>query len=192
MGPLFVLLFWGIIAAICGGIWIAAIVFFFISRKKQWKLAKWFSGSVVVTMPLLGFILVSVKAFGIVRASIPQYVFKDTFHRPPGESVRNINSKVWRFADEGNVYIRFETDIGTFRKLVPEGLPKVTKEEYEKKGWSESSDPPSWWKPSFAPSDEIYLTATDFGNGKTFASEMTIYTYDTKSQVAYYHFLGID
>jgi hypothetical protein len=192
MGPGFVLMFWMLIAAIFGAIWIAAIVLFFISRRKKWKIAKWFSGSIVVALPLIGFLLASIIAYGVVRASIPKYVFKDTFHSTPGENVRNINSKVWWFADEGNVYIRFETDIDTFRKLVPEGLPKVTKEEFEKKGWNETSDPPVWWKPTFSASDEIYLNATDFGNGKTFASEMTLFTYDSQHHVAYYHFIGID
>jgi hypothetical protein len=192
MGPGFVLMFWLLIAAIFGAIWIAAIVLFFISRKKKWKIAKWLSGSVVVVLPLIGLLLASIIAYGVVRVSVPKYVFNDTFHRAPGDNVRNINSKVWWFADEGNVYIRFETDIDTFRKLVPESLPKVTREEFEKKGWNESGDPPSWWKPSFAPGDEIYLAATDFGKGKTFASEMTIFTYDSQHRVAYYHFIGID
>ncbi len=192
MGPGFVLMFWLLIAAIFGAIWVAAVVLFFISRKKKWKIAKWFSGSVVVVLPLIGLLLASIIAYGVVRASIPKYVFKDTFHNAPADNVRNINSKVWWFADEGNVYIRFETDIDTFRKLVPEGLSKVTREEFEKKGWNESADHPSWWKPPFAAGDETYLTATDFGNGKTFASEMIVFTYDSQHHIAYYHFIGID
>jgi hypothetical protein len=192
MGLGFVLMLWLVIAAILGAIWIAAVVLFITFRKDGLKVGTWLSGVVVVALPLMGILTASVTVYDIVRASIPTCVFNDTFHSAPGEDVRNITSKVWWFADVGSVYIRFETDIDTFRELVPEGLPKVTREEFEQKMWGENSDPPTWWKPPFAAGDEIYLTSTGFGNGKEFASESTIFTYDSQNHVAYYHFIGID
>lgn len=192
MGPLFVLILWLVIAAILGAIWMVAFVLFITFRKDGLKIGTWLSGSVVVALPSIGLLLVYVTVYDVVRASIPACVFKDTFQSAPGDSVRNIDSKVWKFADAGSVYIRFETDIDTFRRLVPEGLPKATKEEFEQKRMGGNSVPPTWWKPPFAAGDEIYLCNTGFGHGKVFASESTIFTYDAQHHVAYYHFIGID
>lgn len=192
MGPGIVLFIWILIATILGAVCLAVLILFLIARKKKWKILKWLSGGVVAGILILGIFAVVIVTYGLVRSSIPKYVFIDVFHNPPGDNIRALKSKVFSFADTRSIYLRFETDPATFRKLVPKDLPKVTREEFEARQWHESVQHPPWWQPSFASSDEIYFESRDFGKGKEFASEMTLMTYDSQRQIAYYRFLGID
>jgi len=192
MGPGFVIFFWLIVAAILGAIWLGTLVLFVVAWKKRWRILKWLAGIALsggVVVALAAGVLVT---YGLVRASIPRYVFADVFHAKPTESVQDIRTKVFWFADTGSIYLRFQTDIDTFRRLVPKDLHKVTRQEFEEKRWQESNGYPSWWQSTFSSSDEIYFQASEIGHGKKFASETTWMAYDSKHQIAYYRFLGID
>ncbi len=192
MGPGFVILIWLIIAAILGTIWLGTLVLFIVAWRKRWKVLKWLSGIAVVGGVVVALAAGSLLAYGLVRNSVPRYVFTDVFHTKPTENIRDIRSKVYWFADTGSIYLCFQTDIATFRKLIPKALPKVTKAEFEERGWHESGEHPSWWQPNTSDSDEIYFQATEFGKGKTFATETTWMVYDSQRQLGYYRFLGID
>ncbi len=192
MGAGFVIMFWLIIAAILGTIWLCTLVLFIVAWKKRWKVLKWLSGTAVVGGVVIALAAGGLLAYKLVRASIPSYVFTDVFYTKPTESVRDIKSKVFWFADTGSIYLRFHTDIDTFRRLVPKDLKRVTKQEFEEKKWQEGNKHPSWWQSTFSSSDEIYLQESEPGNGKTFANETTWMAYDSQRQIGYYRFLGLD
>jgi hypothetical protein len=192
MGPGSVILFWLIIAGVLGTVWIGAFILFLVSSKKKWRILKWLSGLAVAGGIVIALGIGSLLAYGLVRSSVPKYVFADVFHSKPTKSIRDIKSKVFWFADTGSIYLCFQTDILTFRKLVPKDLPRITKAEFEEKGWHESGEHPSWWQAVVSDSDEIYFRATDFGKGKNFATETEWMTYDFQRQIGYYRFLGID
>jgi hypothetical protein len=192
MGPGFVILSWLIIAGILGIVWIGALILFLISWKKKWRILKWLSGLAVAGGIVFALVIGSFLTYGLIRSSVPKYVFADVFHSKPTNEIRDIKSKVFWFADTGSIYLSFQTDISTFRRLVPKDLPKVTKAEFEEKGWHESGEHPSWWLSVVSDSYEIYFEATEFGKGKTFATETKWMVYDFQRQIGYYRFLGID
>ena len=192
MGPGFVLLFWLVIAGIFAAIWVGCLVLFFVARKKEWKLIKWLTALACGGIALLGLLVAGVFGYGMIRSSIPRYVFEDTFKTKLPVSVVDIKSKVWWFADEGSVYLCFSAEHDVFEKLIPPNIPKLTREEFTKKGWSENTPVMTWWTPITSDTSEIYSLSTEFGKGKEFASESTLMTYDPKRKLVYYHFLGID
>ncbi len=192
MGPGFVLIFWLFIAGVFALIWAAAVGLFILSWVKKWRVVKWLSGLAAGGLTAIGLLIVGLFTYGIIRSMNPSAVFEGTFHRAPASNVRNLQSKVFWFADTGSTYLRFETDAETFRSLVPPDLPPVTHREYLEKRWHSTDPGPDWWTYDFPASAEIYLKATEFGEGKQFASEMTLMVYVAEQRLAYYHFIGID
>jgi hypothetical protein len=191
MGAGFVILVWLIVAVVLGALWLGTLVLFIVAWKKRWRVLKWFSGIGVVGGVVVALTIAGLLTYGLIRTSVPKYVFTDTFHAKPTKSIRDIKSKVFWFADTGSVHLCFRTDVSTFRGLVPKDLPKVTKTEFEE-GWHESGEHPSWWRPLVSDSDEIYFQATEVGKGKNFATETTWMVYDSQQQIGCYRFLGID
>jgi len=192
MGPGFVLIFWLFIAGVFAVIWAAAVGLFILSSLKKWRVLKWLSGIATGGLTAIGLLIVGLFTYGIIRSMDPSAVFENTFHRAPASNVRNLQSKVFWFADTGSTYLRFETDAETFRSLVPSELPRITHREYLDKGWHGSDPGPDWWTYDFPASAEIHLKTTGIGEGKRFASEMALMVYVPEERVAYYHFIGID
>lgn len=137
-------------------------------------------------------LLAGLFVYGYVRSATPRFVFADTFGVAPGPGISNINSKVFWFADEGSTYLRFEADAATFHSLVPSGLPHVSDLEYANKRWQGNEAGPAWWTYTFPPDAEIHLLTTEPGQGKRFASEMTLMVYVPREHLVYYHYEGID
>jgi len=193
MGPGFVILFWLILAGIFGVIWVGSLVLFLVGRWKRKAWLKWLGLIPLVGLTLFAFIAGSVLAVGIVHATTPKYVFFDTFGEKPTADITNIKSKVWSFADEADVHLQFQASPATFNHLLPKDLKQVTLEEYKTKmpdiGGHEW---PAWWRPVDESDSEIYLLNTEFGKGKKFATETTLITYDAKSKVVQYFYMGID
>lgn len=169
MGPGIVLLFWLVIAGVVAVVWAGTLVLFFVARKKQWKLIKWIAAFAVGSITILGLIAGGIMSYGVVRISTPRYVFEDTFKTKPPSGVSDIKSKTWWFADEGSIYLCFSAERETFAKLIPAGLPKLTREEFQKKGWGEAAQSVSWWTPVTSDTSDIYFLSTEFGKGKEFA-----------------------
>lgn len=192
MGPGLVILFWLIIVGILGTVWIGALILFLVSFKKKWRVIKWLSGIAVTGGAAIAFSIGSLLTYGLVRSSVPKYVFEEVFHSKPTNNISDIKSKVFWFADTGSIYLCFRTNISTFKRLVPKNLPRTTWVEFKEKGWHESGEHPSWWLLAVSDSDEIYWRATEFGKGGKFASETEWMIYDFQRQIGYYRFLGID
>ncbi len=187
-----VIVIWFVAAVVLGSIWLGCLLIFLFGRSRKSRLLAWLGGVPLVAITLAGIAIAGVVGFGIVRSMSPRYVYRDTFHESPTADVRHLRSKVWSFADEGHVFMRFEVSPETFRRIMPDDLQKVSYAEYRKRMPSSNIQPPSWWSPPTETTSDIYIGFPEFGLGKRFASETTLLTYDASSQTAMYFYLGID
>jgi hypothetical protein len=127
----------------------------------------------------------------------PRWVFKETFDIEPPPSVSKIQSSFYNFADAGDVYLRFQTSQIEFEKLVSTNLVKKTAEEMERDAPHEiDGDVPKWWDYQIQPDWTYYLRVSPSGGShartRGFSNETEYFAYNPKTQIAYYHFLGID
>jgi hypothetical protein len=152
----------------------------------------WLGGVPLIAITGIALLVGGIVGFVMIRSTNPRYVYRDAFHEPPSPDVRHIRSKVWAFADEGEAFMRFEASPETFRRIVPKEMQKVSYPEYRKKMPSNNLKPPAWWLPPTEQTSEIYIAVPDYGNGRRFASETTLLTYDAPTQTAMYFYLGID
>jgi len=192
MGPGFVILFWLLIAGVFGIFWMAGLVIFLIGKSKRSRLMMWLGGIPVASLTMIALAIAGLIGFGIIRATNPRYVYKDAFGERPSADVTTIRSKVYSFADEAHVFLTFRAAPETIHRIVPKYLKKVRYDEYCREMSGNNLTPPPWWKPPDQSTNEIYLLSTDFGQGKRFATETTVMTYDHQTKTAMYFYLGID
>ena len=192
MGPGFVILIWLFIAGVFGSFWIAALVIFLIGRRKRSRLMMWSGGIPVVCLTTMALGIAGLFGYGIIRVTNPRYVYKDSFGEPPSTDVSRIRSKVYSFADEAHVFLTFKATPETVHRIVPKTLRRVSYGEYGRKMPGNNLVPPSWWKAPNESTSEIYLLATDFGEGKRFATETILVSYDNETKTVMYFYLGID
>jgi hypothetical protein len=192
MGPLFVLLFWLIIAGIFGTFWLVGLIIFIIGKRKNSKLMMWFGGTPVVFLTAIAVAGVGLVGYGMIRATNPRYVFKDTFGEPPSKDVTEIKSKVYGFADEAQVFLTFKAEPETVHRIILKDLAKITYQQYEREMPGTNINPPRWWRRPTISTSDIYFSSPNFGDGKRFASETTLLTYDENSRTVMYFYIGID
>ena len=195
MGPAFVILFWLILAGIYSFVFLAFVGMWFFGKKRKIIWLKWLGGLPATGMAALALLVVSVVALGIICSMNPRWVFKETFNAVPPASVSKIQSSFYSFADSGDVYLRFQTSQEEFEKLASTNLVKKTAEEMKDDAPGEFDENiPKWWDYQIQ-SDWIYYLriSPQYGLGKRgFASETEYFAYNPKTQIAYYHFVGID
>ena len=192
MGPGFVIIIWLIIAAFVGTIWLAFLILFLVGVFRKSRDLMWIGGLPVTLITIAALGIACLVGFGILRAMNPRYVYRDAFHQSPSPDVRHLRSKVWSFADEANVFMRFEASPETFRRIVPRDMEKVSYADYKKKMPGNNIKPPTWWSPPTETTSEIYIRVPEWGHGERFASEDTLITYDSSNNTVMYFYLGID
>jgi hypothetical protein len=202
MGPAFVILFWLLIAGIYVVIFLALAGLCLVSSKKKWRIFKWLTGALASAMIVVAIIVVTLLAWGIIRASNPTYLFKDTFLVAPPASVSEIKSSCYWFADTGSIYLRFKTSEDDFKKLIPAHLQKKSLEDFKNNIPVElDGNLPLWWDFS-QEAGWVYYSRTYRINEnnlkniqpgeKGFFNETEYYAFNPKTGIAYYHFIGID
>jgi hypothetical protein len=196
MGAGFVILIWLILAGIYGCIFLAFAGIWFWGRKKKITWLKWLGKILAIGMLVVALFLIAFVAFGIIRSKNPRWVFKQTFNSTPPASISKIQSSLFYFADGGDVYLRFQTSKEEFEKLVSANLNKKNAAEMERDMPRESGDDlPKWWDYQIQ-SDWIYYlrvySSMKNSGPKGFFSETEYFAYNPKTQIAYYHFIGID
>ena len=137
----------------------------------------WLSGVPLLTIPAIGIAIVGLVAFGLLRSTNPRYVYQDTFHEKPSADVRHLRSRVWSFADEGDVFLRFEASPETVHRILPKAMRRVSYPEYKQKMPVNNINTPSWWQHPTATPSEIYITVHYFRHAYHFASASTLMTY---------------
>jgi hypothetical protein len=196
MGAGFAILFWLIFAGIYGCIFLAFVGAWFLGKKKKITWLKWIGGVPAIGMAAVAFFIVFFIAWGIVSSMNPRWVFKETFNTAPPSSVSKIQSSFYSFADTGVVYLRFQTSQVEFKKLVSTNLVKKTAEEMTRDTPGEGGgDIPKWWDYQIQSGWIYYLRVSPSGKDsgeRGFAGETEYFAYNPKTQIAYYHFIGID
>jgi hypothetical protein len=196
MGAGIVIFFWLSLAGIFGCIFLAFVFVWFIGKKKKIIWLKCLGGSSAIGMAVLALVIAGFMAWGIICSRNPQWVFRETFKVPPSSSVSKIRSSFYCFADVGSVYLRFETSLDEFEQLVSTNLTKKTSEQMENDMPVEiGGEIPKWWDYQIQSGWLYYLRVSPATNSvatRTFSNETEYFAYNPKTQIAYYHFLGID
>ncbi|MHB1465324.1 MAG: hypothetical protein ACYCXU_09485 [Thermoleophilia bacterium] len=193
MGPLFVILFDLIAAAIFGAFWLTALIIFIIGRRKKVRPMTWLGGIPLIGLTLIAFTVIGLIGYSFVRSQNPQSVYEDTFQEPPSADVTEIQSDSWSFADSGHVYLRFQASDQTFQHILPKQLVRVSYEQYMRRMPGTNLSPPEWWiQPSETTSEIYLLNDSGSGGGKRFATETTLMTYDERTTTVEYFYMGID
>lgn len=192
MGPGIVIIFWMIIAAIFGGIWLFCLVLYILGRRYRKPIIKWMGLIPLATMTILAVTVGSLIAYRIIRSSIPRYVYADTFHEKPTSDVFQIKSEVFGFADSSHTFIQFKASQGTFEKICPDRLKPMTYSEYKDKLPMTNLENPRWWIETPANGTQIRMFHTKWGEGRQFAAETEYMTFDASSQTVQYFYHGID
>jgi hypothetical protein len=196
MGAGLVIFIWLILAGMYGCIFLAFTGAWFWGRKKNITWLKWLGKVSAIGMATIAIFLVAFIAWGIIRSINPRSIFKEEFGIAPPASISKIQSSYYWFADTGDEYLRFQTSQEEFDKLVSTNLKKKTAEEMKRDTPGEyGGDTPDWWDYQIQ-SDwiyylRVYSSANESGL-KGFFSEDEYFAYNPKTQIAYYHFIGID
>jgi phosphotransferase system glucose/maltose/N-acetylglucosamine-specific IIC component len=106
MGSGMVILFWLFLAGIYGCFFLVFVGLWFWGRKKNITWLKWLGGIPASIMLLIAVLLTALIAYGIHQTKNPEYVFKEAFGVEKPNSVSNIQSSYYQFADTGITYIR--------------------------------------------------------------------------------------
>ena len=195
MGPGFVILFWLVVLAVLGALWLALAVAAYFGWKKKIGWLKWVAGIPAALMVFVGVLVGGFLALGVIASMNPSSVFKETFGVPASAATSDIRSSVFWFADTGSVYLRFRTSREEFRKLVPADLVAKSANEAKAVLPIEGGPHPDWWSFRYAQEWDYFVRAkTDHdGPGKRgFYSESEYMAYDPSTGFAYYRYLGID
>ena len=196
MGAGIVIAVWLIVAGIYGCIFLAFAGIWFWGRKKNITWLKWLGKIPAIGMAAIALCIIAFISWGIVRSKNPNWVFKQQFNVTPPVSVSKIQSAYYWFADTGDIYLRFQTSEEEFYKLVSTNLVMKTVEEMKSDAPGESGgNIPKSWDYSVE-SEWIYylrVSPSNSGSGKRdFSNETEYFAYNPKTQIAYYHFIGID
>ena len=195
MGAGFVIFLWLILAGIYGCIFLAFVGVWFWGRKKNITWLKWLGKIPAIAMATVALIIILFITWGIVCSMNPRWVFKQTFNIIPPASVSKIQSSLYSFADTDDVYLRFQTSEEEFNKLVSANLKKKTAEDMKRDTPGEfGGDVPKWWDYQIQSDWIYYLRVSTSSNEskKGFSGETEYFAYNPKTQIAYYHFIGID
>lgn len=194
MGPLFVILIWGVLALIglivfasLGGLFLLACW-----KKKRWL--KWLSGVPLALFTLLAFTILGTMSFGFIQSMRPTAVLKQAFQTSP-KGVTNLRSKYWFFADSGEMYLRFNCSTQTLARILPAGLVQTDQVTFKGKlGKSWLQNRPDWWQlPATNTVGAYYLRESGQGGGKWFStSEIEVLVYDSLTHTAFYFYSGLD
>lgn len=195
MGPAFVILFWLIIAAVVGAIWLVSMAAFLASWARKRRFAKWVSAVPALGIPLLAVLVAGILAYGLVRSAIPSCVYRDVFHTAPGKDVSDIESQVFWFADTGSIWLQFKCDEATFRNIMPAGCRAATSHTDHDAARDALKEAPSWWKAGETLDAKVYIEESSHDDDRSikgFAFETLVIRYSPASRIAQYRFVGID
>lgn len=153
----------------------------------------WLGGVPLLAISALGLALAGLVGFEVLRSTIPRYVYQDTFHEKPSADVEHLQSRVWSFADEGEVFLRFQAGPETVHRVVPRMMQRVSYPDYCRRMPPRHIKPPAWWQPPTEATSEIYLSLPERGReGDQFGFETRLMTYNVATKTAMYFSLGID
>lgn len=195
MGPAFAILFWLIVSAVYGAIFLFFAGIFIVSWFKKWRWAAWLTGIPAGLMVIFAALLIGLYGFVIIDSMNPRSVYKNVFEAEAPTDVKDIKSDLFWFADSGTTYLKFNTTEERFKSLIPDDLSQTTPEELSRFGFG-SGDRIEWWDfRKDAPNWIYYFREhghNDRVSGSNFAAEWELMAFDPETGNAYYHFTGID
>lgn len=157
-------------------VWTPVIFIFRVKRK--WR-------STFIAIPLVGLLYVA----GIVglfwHNTRPGVVYENTFGIPPSADVTDLKSKLYYFADKGEVFLQFKCSRETLDSLIASQNLKMHADPQML--WS---DEPDWWGLGDGLSPREYYKSGVSRKG--FMSEDTILIYNANTKQANYYWSGID
>jgi hypothetical protein len=192
MGAGVVILIWLLIAAVFGVFWLGFLALFLIGRSRKSRLLKSLGGVPLLCSSVFALWFAGTAVYGFIYNQLPDNVYKSVFGFSPSADVTNIKSTYYYFADTGEFYLRFNASPQTINKIVRLGFTRHPRSELSPEDSSGLDDqgPPAWWKPVQTKSTRYYQARKRIGDFSTMEEEWLCY--DASTQLAYYHYIGID
>lgn len=191
--PIIAFLLWALVIAFVGGGWVCSGVLTLFGFRRKWRVMKWVYASVFAGFSLVALAGVGLAVHGLIRSSVPRYVFEETFGEPVPAGTTVLHGSAGGFADSAGRTLAFKTDRATFDRLRPQTLERASLERYR----LHSNDKPGWWREPRETTEIWMHEAKSYENqgrmeaGQIFAAEWTVMTWDTDG-LAQYSWLGID
>ena len=197
MGPGIVIVFWFFVASIFAGIFSVFAGLGIYGHKKKKSILKWIGIIPASGIVLIGIALVGLIGYSIISSMFPSNVYESAFGTSPPDSVTELKSDTFWFADTGSTYLTFKIPETELSVIIPQRLEEKSPENFERSVWGMSdSDTPSWWKFTVNQNWKYFQrqhTYADRPAGhRGFASEIEYIGYNINTNTVYYRFLGID
>ncbi len=192
MGDGFVLLFWLIVLGAFTAAWMAAFGVYCFGRDNGSKTFRLLGGVPLIALTLIGIGCIGFVTFTWIRSTNPNYVFESQFHQPPTADVTNLRSSYWRSGVSEQVFLTFQTDPATFRRILPKNVRRIGFNDYRERMPLNGRETPPWWHPPTEATSEIYFVDWTKSMGESFYEETTLVTFEATTGTVMYFFLGID
>ena len=149
-----------------------------VKNKKNWFL---------LSIPI--FLVMLIAFFLYQYRSVATY--ERAFGFPPSSDVIILEKREWYFADTGVTYLKFKANENTINQIINRGLTQIKDTKYV---CDFTTNHPEWWQPDNNQNTLIYTRPYNEANiqEQDFFSEDECLYYNTKTQEAYYVFIGID
>lgn len=166
-------------------------------HKKKKSILKWIGIIPASSIVLIGVALVGLIGYGTILSMFPSNVYESVFGISPPDSVTELKSDTFWFADTGSTYLTFKIPEAELSVIIPQRLEEKSPDDFKGNMWHVSgSDAPSWWKFTINQNWKYFQRQHTYANRpvchRGFASEDEYIGYDTSTNTVYYRFLGID
>ncbi len=155
-----------------------APLIFILKVKRKWR-------ATFIAAPLVGLLYLGGVAGLFWHSTRPGEVYKNTFGVHPSADVSDLKSRLYYFADTGEVFLQFKCNKATLDSLIASKGMAI--DPAPKSVWDET---PQWWLPGLgADWSECYSTEN---STKGFAQEEAVLIYNPNTKQANYYWRGID
>ena len=163
---------------------IISLGIFILAAFKKWQLAKIISACTFALTLATGVIFTHI----FILDPAPEGIFASAFEESVSDDVKNLKCHTLWIGDCHMTWLKFETNVDRFNKLIPSELQQNTDTFNNFSDETGGPNAPDWW-PQKTKIDSSYYSLR-LSPGKTYGGERTLMTYDPQEHCAYYYFCG--
>lgn len=170
------------------GVWFFSVIVFTVGWQSKSLIIKGLFGIPLAVTAILTVTIVILSVIGFVIHLHPPSAFRQVFGQWPSDRITDIRIEDSCFLDSCHTYLAFKTDYSEFQELVPEGMVRLSYEEYNENMPRSNLDSPRWWRGVYSQTEDIRFLRSS----KNFASEVTTMTYNAETNTAQYFYFGLE
>ena len=156
-------------------------VFIFGIKRRQWVCI------IITGLPITLFILIVTSfIYRSSMASLPSWVYKQAFRKPPKDDVQVLQSDYKFGTDFISIYLKFETSDPNHIQSLNDTFVEVSQSDFES---NISGDHPDWFKP-LENSPSLFLKASPYG--KMYSHSKALLSYNKDNGLVYFHSFACD